>query len=169
MGVEVEPLAHRIAKLRVQHGWTQAGVAARLAISRVAVSHLEMGLAMPSERTVVLLAGLFKWEPHELVAGTDYPAPRAERLPAVAAQYTAVELKLALLQRDREWVTSLVDATSPRRAIIAVLGAQVDRLREALAEATSGELRASVAQALAETEALLETVRRRGAAQPEQQ
>ena len=37
----------------------------------------------PGERTVALLAGLFKIEPHELVAGTDYPLAKAERLPVV--------------------------------------------------------------------------------------
>jgi len=84
-------------------GWTQEQLAVRLAASRVAVSHFEMGLALPSERTIVLLAGLFKLEPHELIAGTSYPAAKAERLPLVACRYTEVELQLALLQRDMEW------------------------------------------------------------------
>lgn len=77
--------------------WTQQDVADRLAISRVAVSHLESGVTVPSERTVTLLAGLFKLEPHELVADTDYPVAKAERLPVVAARYTEVELQLRLL------------------------------------------------------------------------
>ena len=33
-------------------------------------------MTTPGERTVALLAGLFKVEPHELVAGTTYPSPR---------------------------------------------------------------------------------------------
>ena len=37
----------------------------------------------PGERTVALLAGVFKVEPHELVADTNYPAAKAERLPVV--------------------------------------------------------------------------------------
>jgi transcriptional regulator with XRE-family HTH domain len=99
-----KPLGQRIARLRARRGWTQQELAERLAASRVAVSHFEMGLALPSERTVVLLAGLFGQEPHELVAGTNYPAAKAERLPAVACRYTEVELQLALLRRDLEWV-----------------------------------------------------------------
>jgi transcriptional regulator with XRE-family HTH domain len=88
-------------------GWTQEQLAVRLAASRVAVSHFEMGLALPSERTVVLLAGLFKLDPHELVAGTSYPLAKAERLPGVACRYTEVEQQLALLRRDRAWAARL--------------------------------------------------------------
>ncbi|MGH9149962.1 MAG: helix-turn-helix transcriptional regulator [Acidimicrobiales bacterium] len=95
-----EPLGRRIARLRGDLGWTQQDLCERLAISRVAVSHLEAGMSTPSERTVTLLAGLFKLEPHELVAATDYPAAKAERLPLVAARYSEVELQLRLLDRD---------------------------------------------------------------------
>src|SRR5215207_8178378 len=102
-----ESLGSRIARLRAARGWTQEQLAVRLAASRVAVSHFEMGLALPSERTVVLLAGLFKLEPHELVAGTSYPAAKAERLPPMACCYTEVEFQLALLRRDMEWATRL--------------------------------------------------------------
>jgi transcriptional regulator with XRE-family HTH domain len=102
-----ESLGQRIGTLRVQAGWTQADLAARLAVSRVAVSHFEMGLALPSERTVVLLAGLFKLEPLELVAGTSYPAAKRERLPAIACRYTEVEHQLALLHRDLDWLSRL--------------------------------------------------------------
>ena len=62
--------AVRIADLRGKLGWTQQDLAERLGISRVAVSHVEAGMTDPGERTVALLAGLFKMEPHELVAGT---------------------------------------------------------------------------------------------------
>src|SRR5215216_3707256 len=74
-----ETLGQRIARLRARRGTTKERLAERLAASRVAVSHFEMGLALPSERTLVLLAGLFKQEPHALVAGTNYPAAKAER------------------------------------------------------------------------------------------
>jgi transcriptional regulator with XRE-family HTH domain len=60
---DVESFGKRIAHLRQQRGWTRT-LAKRLAVSRVAVSHIEMGLSIPSERTVVLLAGLFDTEPH---------------------------------------------------------------------------------------------------------
>jgi len=102
-----ETLGQRIARLRARRGWTQERLAEYLAASRVAVSHFEMGLALPSERTIVLLAGLFKLEPHELIAGTGYPAAKAERLPPVACRYTEVEYQLALLRRDIEWAAGL--------------------------------------------------------------
>jgi transcriptional regulator with XRE-family HTH domain len=89
-----EPIGHRIARLRVQRGWTQQDVADRLALSRTAVSHLEADMAQPSERTVLLLAGLFHLEPLELVGETLYPLQKAERLPRVVARYTEIDLQL---------------------------------------------------------------------------
>jgi hypothetical protein len=68
------------------------------------VSHVEAGLSIPGERTVALLAGLFAMEPHELVAGTDYPAAKAERLPVVVPRWTEVEHRLELLGRDLDWI-----------------------------------------------------------------
>ena len=97
-------LGRRIADLRAKRAWTQADLAGRLGVSRTAVSHAEAGLSIPGERTVALLAGLFGMEPHELVAGTDYPSAKAERLPVVVARYTEVEHELALLERDAGWV-----------------------------------------------------------------
>ena len=93
-------LGRRIADLRAKRAWTQADLAGRLGVSRTAVSHTEAGMSIPGERTVALLAGLFGMEPHELVAGTDYPSAKAERLPVVVARYTEVEHQLALLERD---------------------------------------------------------------------
>jgi transcriptional regulator with XRE-family HTH domain len=95
-------LGRRIAALRNGLGWTQQQLAERLGISRAALSHLEAGMSIPSERTIALLAGIFKAEPHELVAGTSYPIGKAERLPVVVARYTEVELQLRLLEHDRE-------------------------------------------------------------------
>ena len=51
----------------------------------------------PSERTVALLAGLFRLEPHDLVAGTSYPTAKSDRLPLVVTRWTEVEHQLALL------------------------------------------------------------------------
>lgn len=106
-----EPLHQRIARLRTEGGWTQQEIAERLAISRVAVSHVEAGLSIPSERTVTLLAGLFKCEPGELVAETAYPDAKAERLPATACRYTEIELQLALIERDHHWLARLADSS----------------------------------------------------------
>ena len=97
-------LGRRVADLRAKRSWTQNDLAARLGVSRTAVSHIEAGMSIPGERTVSLLAGLFGLEPHELVAGTDYPSAKAERLPVVVARYTEVEHQLALLERDLAWV-----------------------------------------------------------------
>lgn len=105
--MEEEQLGKRIARLRTQHGWTQQTLADRLAISRVAVSHLEMDLSFPSERTITLLAGLFKLEPFQLVEGTLYPQAKAERLPLVTCRYTEIELQLALLRNDLKWLQQL--------------------------------------------------------------
>jgi transcriptional regulator with XRE-family HTH domain len=106
-----EALGHRIAKYRGELGWTQADLGMRVGISRVALSHIEAGISNPGERTVALLAGVFKVEPHELVAGTDYPPAKAERLPVVAARYTEVEHQLALLDaRLRATVDPLLRA-----------------------------------------------------------
>ena len=106
MTSELASLGKRIATLRMQRGWTQERLAERLAVSRVAVSHIEMGLSVPSERTVVLLAGIFQCEPHQLVADTNYPTAKRERLPAVASRYTHVELLTLLLQHDIAWIES---------------------------------------------------------------
>jgi len=101
-----ESLGRKIARLRSERGWTQEQLAERLAVSRVAVSHIEMGLSVPSERTVVLLAGMFNIEPPQLVAGTSYPDPKRDRLPATTTRYTAIDLLAALLEADIAWVQS---------------------------------------------------------------
>ena len=93
-------LGRRVAAGRSALGWTQQELADRLGVSRVAVSHIEAGLRDPGERTVALLAGLFKIEPWELVAGTSYPVAKTERLPVVVCRYTEVELQLRLLEED---------------------------------------------------------------------
>jgi transcriptional regulator with XRE-family HTH domain len=108
-----------MARLRGDLGWTQADLAERLGASRVAVSHMESGLSTPSERTVTLLAGLFKLEPHELVADTGYPVAKAERLPVVACRYTEVELQLRLF--ERELGLGLVEGWAERLATLAAL------------------------------------------------
>jgi transcriptional regulator with XRE-family HTH domain len=104
-----ETIGRRIARLRQESGWTQQSLAARLAISRVAISQIEMDLTIPSERTVTLLAGLFKRSPQALVEDTTYPLAKAERLPEVACCYTALEHDLALLDNDLAWIKRLVD------------------------------------------------------------
>ncbi len=100
-------LGQRIATLRSQQGFTQQELADRLAISRTAVSHLEAGISVPSERTITLLAGLFKLEPAALIAETNYPIAKAERLPLVACWYTEAELVVQLVERDCVWLQRL--------------------------------------------------------------
>jgi transcriptional regulator with XRE-family HTH domain len=125
-----ERLGRRLAAYRAKLGWTQQELAERLAVSRVAVSHLEAGMTMPGERTVALLAGLFKVAPHELVADTDYPAAKADRLPAVVTQHTEVELQLALFENDVTWF----DSVSPQQAEVVL--ARWERTIAALRDAT---------------------------------
>jgi transcriptional regulator with XRE-family HTH domain len=108
-----ETLGQRIARLRCLLGWTQQELADRAAISRVAVSHLELGITVPSERTLALIAGIFHLEPPDLVEGTAYPEAKVERLPLVAARYTEVEHQVALLQHDLAWLERLSGLTNP--------------------------------------------------------
>jgi transcriptional regulator with XRE-family HTH domain len=96
-----------VAKHRAELGWTQARLAERVGLSRVAVSHVEAGLTVPSERTVILLAGIFGREPHELTGGTDYPQAKAERLPLVAARHTEVDHQLLVLEAVMELLDRL--------------------------------------------------------------
>jgi transcriptional regulator with XRE-family HTH domain len=105
-----------VAKLRAELGWSQARLAERVALSRVALSHIEARLSTPSERTVTLLAGVFGCEPPDLVAGTDYPAAKAERLPLVAARHTEVDHQLAQLAAAWAVVERLPPAVRARVA-----------------------------------------------------
>lgn len=146
-----ETLGQRIARLRCLLGWTQQELADRLAISRVAVSHLEMGLSVPSERTVVLLSGVFHLEPLELVEATAYPDAKAERLPPVAARYTEVELQVALLQRDKDWLARL-DSGSSGTALAERVRAE---WRQRIADLASRTLDPGERRMLAEARALL--------------
>jgi transcriptional regulator with XRE-family HTH domain len=105
----VDSIGKRLAYLRQKHGWTQQSLAYRLAVSRVAISHMEMDLTLPSERTVTLMAGVFKMSPIELVEGTSYPQAKAERLPVSTMTYSELELNYALLLNDTQWIDRLED------------------------------------------------------------
>ena len=109
-----ESFGRRVAALRSQAGLTQQELATRLARSGNAVRHIETGLSHPSERTVVLLAGIFRVEPHQLVDGTDYPPAKVDRLPLVAARYTEVEARLMALRSE----LTLVHRLDPGAAAI---------------------------------------------------
>ena len=117
-----QPFGKRLAQLRNESGWTQQALANRLAISRVAISQIEMDLVVPSERTVTLLAGIFKLSPHTLVEGTLYPQAKVDRLPQVACCHTQLELELALLDNDLEWLRKLEGAAHQPR-----LGAELQQ------------------------------------------
>ena len=136
-------LGQRIAGRRAELGWTQAELAERVAISRVALANLESGRSVPSERTVVLLAGVFGLEPHQLVAATSYPPQKSDRLPLVAARHTEVDLELALLDRDLQWLARVESPELTRQVLDewrtrleSLAGAVLDhRSRAQLAEA----------------------------------
>jgi transcriptional regulator with XRE-family HTH domain len=107
-----ERFGRRVAALRQARNWSQNDLAERLAMSRTAVSHLEASMRDASERTVIVLAGVFRLEPHDLVDGTDYPPAKAERLPARVARYSEAELQCAI-------AIALADATG--EAAVSVL------------------------------------------------
>jgi transcriptional regulator with XRE-family HTH domain len=147
-------LGQRIATLRVDRGWTQQQLADRLGISRVAVSHLETDLHTPSERTVALLAGLFRLEPHDLVDGTSYPIAKSDRLPLVVTRWTEVEHQLALLARDLWWLDGADGAAeaAPRRVVDQVLGeweTTLAKLADAVHDATEVAAVAAAREAVA--------------------
>jgi transcriptional regulator with XRE-family HTH domain len=133
-------LGKRIGRLRQQLGWTQQELAERLAISRVALSHVESGMTMPGERTVALLAGIFKLEPHELVEDTGYPVAKAERLPTVVNRYTEVELQIRLLDQAKELDAPLEEWTD---RLLALLALTHDQRERAALEAALAQLRAT--------------------------
>ena len=102
-----ETIGQRIGRLRQQLDLTQQALADRIAVSRVAVSHIEMDLSIPGERTILLLASVFQCHPAELVAGTTYPQAKAERLPETVAWYTPLDVDLKLLENDLHWLQTL--------------------------------------------------------------
>jgi transcriptional regulator with XRE-family HTH domain len=125
-----EVIGRRIARLRQEQGWTQQALAARLAISRVAVSHIEMDLITPGERTITLLAGILKKTPHDLVAGTTYPLAKAERLPEVTCCFTVLELELALFENDLAWLEKTKGHPDYARLCEETCGKWASRLEE---------------------------------------
>lgn len=142
-----ETIGARIARLRQEAGWTQQALAERAAVSRVAISHIEMDLSTPSERTITLLAGLFKLEPQALVEGTTYPRAKAERLPFVACCYTALELQLALLERDIAWLQRLDGSLQRERLAGEALQTWLPRLAQWRLEALEPEAEAALGDA----------------------
>jgi transcriptional regulator with XRE-family HTH domain len=128
--IQLETIGRRIARLRQEQGWTQQTLAARLAISRVAVSHFEMDLTTPGERTITLLAGILKLAPHDLVGGTTYPRAKSERLPEVACSYTPLELELALLENDLAWLERIIRQPEFERFCEEICGKWISRLEE---------------------------------------
>lgn len=142
-----ETIGARIARLRQEQGWTQQALAERAAVSRVAISHFEMDLSIPSERTITLLAGLFKLAPRVLVEGTTYPYAKAERLPFVACCYTALELQLALLERDIDWLQRMDPSLQRERFAGELLQSWLPRLASWRREALQPEEEAALAEA----------------------
>jgi transcriptional regulator with XRE-family HTH domain len=126
----VESIGKRIAYLRQKNGWTQQTLADRLAMSRVAISHIEMDLTIPSERSITLIAGVFKLSPSDLVEETTYPRAKAERLPELTAIYTEIELNYILLQNDMEWLDRLDDPAVKRVCLLKVLEKWYPRLEK---------------------------------------
>jgi transcriptional regulator with XRE-family HTH domain len=117
----VESIGKRIAFLRQKNGWTQQSFAIRVAISRVAVSHIEMDLTIPSERSITLMAGVFKLSPIELVRDTSYPKAKAEHLPEVTNTFTDLELQYALLNNDLEWLHRLDNSPNKSKYVQGLL------------------------------------------------
>jgi transcriptional regulator with XRE-family HTH domain len=125
-----EQLGARLARLRAELGWTQQELADRIAVSRVAISHFEMGLQVPSERTIALLASVFKYEPGDLVADTYYPRAKADRLPPLVARFTVIENELCLLERDLSWLERIAPLPYARGIALETLHGWLQRLAD---------------------------------------
>ncbi len=149
--VERERLGRRVADVRAKLGWTQQQLAERLGISRVAVSHLEAGTTVAGERTVALVAGLAKVDPHVFVAGSDYPDAKADRLPLTTARYTEAELQVRLLESELRWIELASGSTA-----VGALRGWLLRLEALAAEAVDPHERALLAEARALARAALD-------------
>jgi transcriptional regulator with XRE-family HTH domain len=156
----LETIGQRIAHLRQQQGWTQQALAERIAVSRVAISHIEMDISIPGERTITLLAGLFKLAPFELVGGTTYPIAKAERLPHTVCSYTPLEMALALLHNDLAWLQRLAEMPEVAAHVVAELRAHwLTELARWRALATDPESQAAI---VAARQAMLDACRQYG-------
>ena len=86
-------------------------------------------------------------EPHELVSGTIYPVAKAERLPAIAARYTEVEMQLALMDRDLRWLEGAPRGIAERvrsdwsKTLGVLLDGSLDHREQALLSAAADRLR----------------------------
>ena len=158
--VTPETIGQRIARLRQANGWTQQALAERIAISRVAISHIEMDLSTPGERTIALLAGVFKSSPQELVADTTYPRAKAERLPPVVCSYTALEVDLSLLENDLAWLERLGDSRQHPRLLEEVRARWLPRLERWRRQVLGGEQERQLSAAFAALRAASGTGRR---------
>ncbi len=127
-----ERFGRRVAALRGDFGWSQTELAERLAMSRTAVSHLEASMRDASERTVIVLAGLFKLEPGALVDITDYPRAKAERLPMTVARYSEAEFQCALAEQDLQRAEQLGGGVG--RAIVDTWVTRLTGLAEAVTD-----------------------------------
>lgn len=126
----VESIGKRIAFLRQKNGWTQQSLANRVAMSRVAISHIEMDLSIPSERSITLMAGLFKLSPLELVEDTTYPRAKSVHLPELTTTFTDLELQNALLINDYEWLSRLDNSTKRLACIQQLLDKWLPQLED---------------------------------------
>ncbi|MCB1004583.1 MAG: hypothetical protein KDB35_10415 [Acidimicrobiales bacterium] len=86
---------------------------------------------------------MFGLEPHALVAGTDYPMAKVDRLPLVVARHTELELQLALLDQDLAWIEHTPDAHA-----LALLESWLVRLAALAAELHDPRERVAAAEAL---------------------
>ena len=86
---------------------------------------------------MILLAGLLRTEPHDLVHDTFYPEGKMLRLPPIAPRYTQIELELALYARDLAW---LEYAPAQREAVQATWHKRLTDLYETSSDPNEREL-----------------------------
>ncbi len=75
MTARSSPTQPTLRQLRQARGWTQAVLAGRLRVSKIAVSHWERGVSMPRPATQQRLADLFGVGVGEITFGQDEERP----------------------------------------------------------------------------------------------
>lgn len=86
-------------------------------------------MRVASERTVVILSGVFGLAPLDLVSGTTYPLAKAERLPVIAALHTEVSLTIAVFEAELHLMQELAPGAAKQAAWAASWTQRLSELR----------------------------------------
>ena len=130
MNIEI---ANRLVQLRKQHGYSQEELAAKLGLSRQAVSKWERAEASPDTDNLIMLSRVYSVSLDELLK-TDEPIPEPEPDKGVKvtegtiqAQLDSdpelVELKAAVVRANADYITldSMLKALDHKKSMIEIV------------------------------------------------